>query len=353
MSKNKDSIAILKKRFMMFLVLFAIVLTLVVSIVSILTLEHAFDRFRTAENKEFVSVLADRLIAKTIFSFVFLILLISAIAIPFGLLFFKRISEVYLMYFQKITNLLLNRESAGSENKGSVEKQMEHLLNVLIQDQNKLKEYEKMNSWKDGVRMLLHELRNPLTPLKLTSQELLFDNSNEGISKEIESINESVTDIEKIIRIFQKIVNIKFEMPEELDFVEFIKGFKTQNKQWSSLNIFESVIKSHSICIIGETTLMKMLFTNLINNGLEANRDGFTVKIKETITEVIVDFITEDAHIESIRTIFKPGVSGKGDGRGYGLFLCKLISEYLDFNIAARNTETAVIFTIRINKIKD
>lgn len=314
---RKDSISILRKRFVLFIITFAVLLTALVTVLSIHTLESAFDRFREAENKEFVSVLADRLITKTIVSYVFLVVIISAVIIPLSLILFKIMSNVYLKYFERITRLILSKESSSSDKTEPVQKQLEHLLDIVIQDQNKLREFEKMNSWKDGVRMLLHELKNPLTPLKLTSQGLMFDESNDTIIPEIVSINESVNDIEKIIKIFQQIVNIKFDVPEKMDLISFLNSYIQQNEKKYGTDIFNINVKSESVFVHVEKTLLKMLFNNLINNGLEANGDGFLVRVEERDQDVQVKFITLDAHIESTRTIFKPGVSGKGDERGY------------------------------------
>ncbi len=350
---RRDSISILRKRFVLFFIVFAVILTALVTVVSIQTLESAFDRFREAENKEFVSVLADRLITKTIVSYVFLVVIISAVIIPLSLILFNIMSEVYLKYFEKITKLILNKEKSFSGREEPVQKQLEHLLNVVIQDQKKLREYEKMNSWKDGVRMLLHELKNPLTPLKLTTQGLMFEESNDSIMPEIISINESVTDIERVIRIFQQIVNIKFDIPEKMDIVNFLKTYIQQNEMQYDSDMFDLDIDSEVILVTGEQILLKMLFNNLINNGLEANKSGFSVKVKEKEKDVQIKFVTLDVQIESTGTIFKPGVSGKGDGRGYGLFLCKLISEYLNLNISVENTDSNVEFTINMTKIKE
>ncbi len=41
---------------------------------------------------------------------------------------------------------------------------------TLVKDFEIVKDYEKSAAWKDGARLLLHETKNPLTPLKLSAQ---------------------------------------------------------------------------------------------------------------------------------------------------------------------------------------
>ncbi len=92
-----------------------------------------------------------------------------------------------------------------------------------------------------------------------------------------------------------------------------------------------------------------MLFSNLINNGLESNAEGFSVSIKKNNNLIHMNFITSDQTITNTSRIFRPGYSEKNSGRGYGLFVCKLISDYLDINLDVIGSDNnQVVFTLKI-----
>jgi hypothetical protein len=63
-----------------------------------------------------------------------------------------------------------------------------------------------------------------------------------------------------------------------------------------------------------------------------------------------VSFITKDRKIDHPAKVFRPGYSGKGKDRGFGLFLSKLISDYLDLNLTFENSDLGVIFSLTFNK---
>jgi two-component system nitrogen regulation sensor histidine kinase NtrY len=222
---------------------------------------------------------------------------------------------------------------------------------MLIDDLKKLKDYEKEKEWKSGARMLMHELKNPLTPLKLSAQNLLLGQGAKGQkADDIQSMHTAIRDIEYILHHFKELVNIEFGPKENIDLKAQLDSFhKEADKSGISfpqtMEFFSETPKA-----LSEGNLLKMLYMNLVKNGIEANQSGFHVHISEQSKAIIVKFITPDRNAENPARLFKPGYSTKGKHRGFGLFLSKKISDYLDHYLECESGESGIIFSLTIKK---
>jgi len=195
------------------------------------------------------------------------------------------------------------------------------------------------------------EIKNPLTPLKLSLESLSLL-ENKETEDDIKSALISLKDIENILINFKDLVNIEYKPLNNFDFINFYNELNLQlSKSYEEFAINCS-FNSLSIIINSEANLLKMLILNLVNNGLEANSDGFRMLIEEKSQSLEISFITENCKILDIDRCFILGFSQKGKNRGYGLFLCKKISEYLDIAISGENISNNVVFTLRI-KVED
>jgi two-component system, NtrC family, nitrogen regulation sensor histidine kinase NtrY len=223
-------------------------------------------------------------------------------------------------------------------------------ISLLIDDLKNLKEYEKVKSWKDGARMLMHELKNPLTPLKLSSQSLTLDCKDpQLIGEDIAMILSSVKDIEKILSYFKELVNIEFGPLTMFDLINHIRELIARLQQNTA---FPCTLpgESRPFTVFSEPTLVTMVLTNLINNGLTENKTEFYVDITEKNDLMTVRCITPHARIGDPAKIFSLGYSTKGKDRGFGLFLCKKISDYLDLNLQCDQDNGSVVFSFAFKR---
>jgi signal transduction histidine kinase len=338
----------IKKKIILYFVLTAIIWTAIISVISIYFTRNAYHQFVLAENKNLIPILADRMMLRSTLSFAALILIASIISFPIGLWFFNLISKAYLKFLADVGKIAEKRLRESKQNINKDEKALlKNYVEILLEDQKRLLELEKVNSWKEGARLLLHEIKNPLTPLKLTVQSLEMNELSSDLADDINSIQTSITDIDKIIYSFRELVNIEFLPITEFEFKVFLQELINQNPFLKSL--FTEILPNDLI-VNSEPTLLKIVFMNLINNGLEANKNGFSVIFTTNNETLRIQFRTSDICIEHINQIFKMGFSRNGKGRGYGLYLCKMISDYLKLNLRAENVKNDVIFSIEIKK---
>lgn len=339
----------IKKQFLLFLIVFIAAVITITAAVSILYIHNSFSIIENCTNPKLIPAMAQRMYSKFLISFSFILIFILGITIPVGLLLSKIISEPYLRVIKDLLHIGRKRLSL-EENIETPSDDLDTLQNystLLVNDFLKIKEYEKVAAWKEGARMLIHEIKNPLTPLKLSSQKLyLSDTLSAKDKNDLKRILTASSDIENILRCFKELVNINFAPKEYFELFDLINEIRSEN---SNIKIINNSTKNEMI-INSERALLKMFTTNLINNGLEANSLEFYIEIIDESEKLLISFITPNRIIEDTSRIFKLGYSSKGNQRGFGLFLCRKISEYLELNLTCINSNRGVEFQISFSK---
>lgn len=312
-------------------------------------MNNSFTILKNCSTPSLIPIMAERMYSRFLMGFSVVSTLIIIVAVPVGLFLSKTISDPYLKVIKDLINIGRKRLSID-DNKEIAGNDIETLRTyseVLMDDFIKIKEYEKVHAWKEGARMLIHEIKNPLTPLKLSAQKLYINDTLSTKDKnDLNRILTASTDIENILRCFKELVNINFAPKEFFNLHEFIIEMQEVNKYLKIVNLSE--IKSS--IINSEKSLLKMLFINLINNGIEANKDEFYIEIDNYDKDITIKFITPNRKIEDTSRVFKLGYSSKGNQRGFGLFLCRKISEYLELHLKCNNSDEGVEFKIQFTK---
>lgn len=323
--------------------LFTILVTSIVSGLALYYIKEIIDLFVDSPNRDLAAVMAHRLLFKSLVSFTGVTFFVSATALAVGSLIFRRISGSFLKSVAEITGLAEKRLGKGDETAV-----LQEYLTLLIEDQQRLNHYEKVLAWKDGARLLIHEVKNPLTPLKLSLQNIAMNSDND----DIDSALTSVSDIENILKSFKELVNIEYGETYQFNFISFWNNLIQQfSYSYPNLKILNQ-IEENELLINSEECLLKIVLINLIQNGIDANEEGFTLHLQSTSEKIEISAVTEERTIQEIEKVFLFGVSQKGSKRGYGLFLCRKISDYLNLNLHAENGENSVRFTFSIMRSK-
>lgn len=324
--------------------------TLAMAAVSALAIENAYAHFAAAPNKELAAALWRRMAIDAQIGLLLGALGITAVAIPVGIGLWRISSRRHQKVLRQLETLA--HERLGLEGRrtepGDEESVWEEFVPVLVRDLAQLRDKEKVEAWKDGARLLMHELKNPMTPLKLSAQRLALD--REDSSGDVGRILSATESMERILGYFKNLVNVEFGAKERFEWRGLLAGltgdFRVQGK---SVSVMESYA-SEQVMVEAERTLLKMVLENLVNNGLEARPEGIGIRCAEKPSHVEVEVFTPGVRVPEPERMFRPGQSSKGKGRGYGLFLCKTISDYLNLELAFRQDPEGASFTIRIPK---
>lgn len=188
-------------------------------------------------------------------------------------------------------------------------------------------------------RQIAHEIKNPLTPMKLSVQHLLRaydpkkpEESTERIKKVVDSIIEQIDGLARIANEFSNFARMPLPLKEKQDLVSIIKSTIVVYEDREDYSI-ELKTEENSISLLLDKAQIIQVLNNLIKNAIQSFYDKTSGKIVisciEETNAVIVSVLDNGAGIgEADREkIFIPHFTTKSTGSGIGLSLVKQIIE--------------------------
>ena len=218
---------------------------------------------------------------------------------------------------------------------------------------------QKEMAWKEMAQQVAHEIKNPLTPMKLSLQYLQksIDNDDPNVrllSKKVSNtLIEQIDQLSKIAEDFSQFANIGNNKLEQLNLVDVIKNVI------QLFNIDEKVHIQHQslqqpIYIYNDKVQMVRLFTNIIKNAVEAvtGNELAKIEISYELLEKHVNIAIQDNGIgisdDIASNMFTPNFTTKSSGTGLGLAICKGIVDHSNGKIWFETSSNGTIFFVQL-----
>ncbi|MDQ3193630.1 MAG: ATP-binding protein, partial [Bacteroidota bacterium] len=230
----------------------------------------------------------------------------------------------------------------------------------LESSKDKLKKAEREAAWRDIARRVAHEIKNPLTPMKLSIQHLyeVYNNGNKDNFTDVlkKTRNIIINEIDKLNRIateFSAFAKLSGTNYEETDLNEVIE--EVVNLYRSAPDIeFRECLDKNIQNIFADKQELNRVFQNLIKNSIQAIDDNGIIELRTysegqcVVTEIIDNGSGIDPNI--MKELFEPNFSTKSTGMGLGLAITKKTLDDMKADIlfeSTLNSGTKVI--IRFN----
>jgi nitrogen fixation/metabolism regulation signal transduction histidine kinase len=227
----------------------------------------------------------------------------------------------------------------------------------LQKNQVELAELERENAWKEMAKQVAHEIKNPLTPMKLAVQQLIisykekknFEQLFEKISVTILNQIDTLSLIASEFSSFARMPNYKLEKIDLIPIVYDVVNLFVDEKIRISTEI-----ESDSISIEADRSNLRRMFINLIRNSIQANATAIKIKIIEGDDKVEIIFADDGTGIpENLRSrIFEMNFTTKEKGMGIGLKLVKRFIEGIHGNIILEDSTHGTSFKIVIPSVR-
>ncbi len=212
------------------------------------------------------------------------------------------------------------------------------MVQKLEQSAEALARSEREGAWREMAKQVAHEIKNPLTPMKLSIQYLQraidndAPNAKELSQKVAETLITQIDQLAKIAGDFSQFANIDNVEIEKVDISSKIEGIVQLYQQTESAVI--KYDKYPPVFVMGDKVQLSRLFTNLIKNAIESVEDGIChIDITQTTTDSHVTISIKDdgkgIPPEMAEHIFQPNFTTKTSGTGLGLAISKGIVEKL------------------------
>lgn len=237
-------------------------------------------------------------------------------------------------------NIEIEVKSSSKDEIGDLISSFNKMTKELKRSREELKRVERESAWKDIARQVAHEIKNPLTPMKLAMQHLYYaythdfkdfktviQTTNRLIIDQIETLNRIATEFSD----FAKMPSRNY-IPLDINTVlcDAVKLLNTDNK----INI-DTLESKPTPIVIGDRDEVMRALINIIRNSLQAidekvsNRRDGTIKISSYVTNLTYSIKIRDNGIgmdeQTLQKLFEPYFSTKSSGMGLGLVITKKI----------------------------
>ncbi len=201
---------------------------------------------------------------------------------------------------------------------------------------------QKLEAYREVAQMLLHEIKNPLTPIKLSAERIKkrYFNKTGDIDKVINTGTETIIEEVKVLTMmlnefsqFAKLPEMKGEIQDLNSIIgNCYTSFLGHDRVKIDINLDNSIPD-----IFIDKHLMKQALTNIIQNAIEAIKETGNISITSKLInegqKKFARIIIKDDGIgideKNIDKIFEPSFSTKESGSGIGLAMVqKIILEH-------------------------
>ncbi len=218
------------------------------------------------------------------------------------------------------------------------------MIKELEHNRNKLIQAEKEMVWREMARVMAHEIKNPLTPVRLSLERLeqkyqsgakdfknVFKNVVSVIHEEIDNLQSLATEFSQFARL-PKAVIAAYNLNGQIE--ELVKPYEGQAE-------FHLDLAQNLPPFYGDRTQMKQVLVNLIQNAIQSSNNGCQIEVTTTNDNLTTVVSIEDngsgIDHNDLERIFDPYFSRREKGTGLGLAIVKRIIEQHNGNIVVKS----------------
>jgi len=247
---------------------------------------------------------------------------------------------------------------------GELVNEYNRVIGELEQNAQLLAKSERESAWREMAKQIAHEIKNPLTPMKLSIQFLIRswrnkdDNFDEKLTKVSNTMMEQIDALSTIATEFSDFANMPKSNKEEINLYSQITNvIDLFNSNPNITFIIDDNCRTDLISIIDREQIIRV-FNNLIKNAIQAIPDQKSGIIKINITQenkiAIIEITDNGKGIpnEIADKLFKPNFTTKTGGTGLGLAICKNIVEMNNGDIYFRTNEKGSTFVVELGVIQ-
>lgn len=222
---------------------------------------------------------------------------------------------------------------------GALVKAYNEKLAELDQAAQQIARNERESAWRDLAQQIAHEIKNPLTPMKLNIQHLLRKMETEEsdakalAQKSLPSLIEQIDALARMANEFARFAKLPEPHFEKIELQSFVhQAIKLFDEE---LQYFHFEQATQPIWIAADKDMLQQVFHNLLLNAQQATEQINNPKISVSLTrleasqEVVIQITDNGVGIsaEQQERIFTPYFTTKSSGSGIGLSVVRQIIE--------------------------
>ncbi len=222
----------------------------------------------------------------------------------------------------------------GSDEIGAAVEAFNHMADQLQQARERLIHVTRLASWQALARKMAHEVKNSLTPIRLTMEEIISRSSHMGrepdgafLEQAAQIVADEVHTLERRVRAFSEFAAEPPVLPSEVDvnalLEERISFLRTAHPEV----IYNLRLAPEQPRALADADLIKGVLTNLLENAAEAARPGGVVLASTSVEGSKLNIDVHDSgpglSLQARLSLFEPTISFKKGGMGLGLSIAR------------------------------
>jgi two-component system nitrogen regulation sensor histidine kinase NtrY len=229
----------------------------------------------------------------------------------------------------------------GSDEVAGLARAFNAMVREVKESRDRIVYLEKISGWQEVARRLAHEIKNPLTPMKLAFQQLEAHwprsparEADPAFGRLLadagEIVRDEVATLQRLVDEFSSFAKLPEVRPEPADLGEFVDDFLRTSPDVAEAADVDVVKASAATPVALDRALMRRVLANLFSNAVEAARPARArvhVGVARTRDRAVLTVADEGPGIERAQRerIFDPYVTTKKTGTGLGLAIVKKI----------------------------
>ncbi|MEO0196840.1 MAG: ATP-binding protein [candidate division WOR-3 bacterium] len=291
-----------------------------------------------------------------------------------ALIYHNNYAKNYENYWDKIIKSVLGKSEKGFEitigekTFEVLQKDFERKISgkiILFRDITQIKRMSDLMSLVDRLSSvgliaasLAHEIKNPLTSIKVLAQTLANDLNGEKkeialrISRQIDRVNELIS---KLL-IYTKPSKSKPTYINPMEIINEVEGILYGQLSTKKIRFYKDVIEDVEIFV--DPKDLQQILLNLILNAIDAVNEGGYIKVEVGVSGIVSNDLQPLAYIkvidngigippDKLKEIFYPFYTTKKGGTGLGLFVVhKLVKDNGGMIEVESNLNSGTTFTL-------
>jgi two-component system, NtrC family, nitrogen regulation sensor histidine kinase NtrY len=218
------------------------------------------------------------------------------------------------------------------------------MVDKLEDSKGKLISFEREGAWREMARQVAHDIKNPLTAMKLSMQQLQRLSSGDTelakvyLKTALKNLLEQIDSLAHIASEFSMIAKLDITQKFDMIINDVVNNVFELFSEMQNID-FQMNMSSDRFHILGDKNHLMRVFNNLIINATQAipsdRRGLIRVAVYRDLDKVIIRMSDNGDGIpaEVVDKVFEPNFTTKTSGSGLGLAICKKIIDVHDGNI--------------------
>lgn len=290
------------------------------------------------ENSDFYNEEAENFLTR--YAQVFMIMFVISILLSY--LLSRNITKSISQISEKLEITQLNKRNQklnlqpGNQEINALILSYNNMVDTLEESAQKLAQSEREHAWREMAKQVAHEIKNPLTPMRLTIQSFQrkFDvndpNMNQKLKDYSETLIQQIDTMTTVASAFSNFANMPGQQNEMLNIVQVSKtALEIFNEEYIQFTTTEQ-----EILTLFDRAQLTRIVTNLVKNAIQAIPESQETKsVLVALSKVDDQFVLKISDngigisAENAAFIFEPKFTTKNSGMGLGLAIIKNIIE--------------------------